>query len=124
MRPADGSYPESYGAWAGYPAGHKPDLARCCVEVTGGGRWPLYHQCLRSRGFGPQGAYCKQHDPDVVAKRRAENDRIATEKWNKERARFYGATFLKALQQIADGHNDARGLAQEVIADFKKGEHK
>jgi hypothetical protein len=33
---------------------------RCAVEVI---RWDLgsIHQCRRRRGYGPEGAYCRQH---------------------------------------------------------------
>jgi hypothetical protein len=45
-------------------------------------------------------------------------------KWNKERYGYHGRTFYNALKQIADGHSDARGLAQEIIAKFHEGERK
>lgn len=113
-------YQEKYGAWAGHPEGHPPDHTRCCEEITYYvGRWPKHKQCDRKRGHGPEGAYCKQHDPEVVAKRRSEKDQREREKWNERRYEFYGKSFFKVLEQIAAGHNDARGLAQETIAKFK-----
>ncbi|MFA5897664.1 MAG: hypothetical protein WC829_00995 [Hyphomicrobium sp.] len=42
-------------------------------------------------------------------------------KWNSERYQWHGRMFFDALLKIANGHNDARGLAQEVIAEFEKG---
>lgn len=118
-------YKKRYGAWAGLPAGHKPDFTLCCVEVVDNStRWPHYHQCSKKRGYGPDSAYCKQHDPDVVKARNAANSARANAKWNKERYQTHGRTFFNALQKIADGHNDARGLAQEIIDEFTKGEYR
>ena len=50
-----------YGNWAGDPKGQKEDITRCIEEV-----WPrdvgwVPYQCLRKRGYGPDGLYCKQH---------------------------------------------------------------
>ncbi len=50
-----------YGQWAGDPKGTKEDPKRCIKEVWPiGGRWNPY-QCLRKRGYGPEGLYCRQH---------------------------------------------------------------
>jgi len=116
-------YKTRYGAWAGSPQGSAPDFARCCEEVHDNSLGGLFHQCGRKRGYGPDEAYCKQHVPDTVAARKAENYRKHQRKWNERRAEIYGATFLRALQQIADGHNDARELAKETIAAFKRGNY-
>jgi hypothetical protein len=123
MSETTAAYEEKYGAWAGFTNGHKPDFARCCVEVTDySTRWPRYHQCSKKRGHGPDGAYCKQHDPEAVKARRDASTARSNEKMNKERYGWYGRKFFGALQKIAEGHNDARGLAQEVVAEFKAGE--
>lgn len=50
-----------YGQWAGNPRGAAEDKARCVEEVAERGRWINYYQCLRKRGYGPNGEYCKQH---------------------------------------------------------------
>jgi len=116
-------YPDKYGAWAGFPRGNKPDYARCCERVFGDRSSPPGgHQCQRPRGHGPDGAYCKQHDPDAVKARNAASTARYNEKRNRERYQWYGREFFDALVKIAEGHNDARGLAQQVIDDFKKGE--
>lgn len=111
-------YKERYGAWAGNPAGHKPDFKLCCAEVRKD--WH-YYQCSRSRGHGPDGAYCKTHDPAAIAER----ERVRQEKWNAQHNEsmygWNGKKFFNVLQQIADGHNDARGLAQKTIEEFMKG---
>ena len=96
-----------------------PDPARCCVEVSNGGRWPSYHQCNRPRGHGPEGAYCKQHDPEVVAARRAASEAAYNEK-RRRKALMHADQYLAALRKIAEGHNDPRALAAEVVADFDR----
>lgn len=76
-------YKEKYGAWAGQPAGNKPDFKRCCEEVWSRERWSRHYQCHKPRGHGPDGAYCKQHDPEVVKARKAAVDARGKEAWNK-----------------------------------------
>lgn len=115
-------YKKDYGVWAGQPAGQKPDLTRCCEEVWTRERWSRrhqHHQCSKPRGHGPDGAYCKQHDPEVVNARRAAVEARSKEAWNKRLLEAYGKTFYDTLVKIAEGHNDARGLAQEAINRFK-----
>lgn len=107
-----------YNRWAGRPAGVREDCTRCIMSVSDGQRWPRYHQCDRKRGFGPDGLYCKQHDPAVAEARRKEADRRAEEKWNnRPEARMRRAleSAQAALRAIADGHNDPRTLARETL---------
>lgn len=114
-------YPTKYGAWAGFPSGHKPDLTRCCKAVwSSKDRWSREAQCTRKRGFGPDLAYCKQHDPAAVEARNKAASAKYNEQHNRERYSWNGRRFFDALQTIADGHNDARGFAQEIITDFLK----
>lgn len=118
------AYRERYGQWGGQPQGTPPDYERCCVNVVPDERGGAAraHQCHKKRGYGPGLAYCKQHDPDAVKARRD----AADEKWrleqNAKRYQWHGREFYDALEQIANGHNDARGLAQEIIDKFKAGE--
>lgn len=47
-----------------------PEDVVCCIEkVYPPGRWMSSKQCSRKRGHGPDGLYCKQHDPKRVADR-------------------------------------------------------
>ena len=57
-----------YGVNPGNPDGF-PENAKWCVSevVTMKGRWPVFHQCTRHRGHGPEGAYCWQHAKDFQA---------------------------------------------------------
>ena len=49
-----------YNRWAGNPKGNAEDKARCAAEVFERSGWHFY-QCLRKRGHGPDGEFCKQH---------------------------------------------------------------
>lgn len=115
-------YKSNYGTFS---LPKRPDYKLCCEQVTSyETRWPRLHQCQRKRGFGPEQAYCKQHDPEVVKARQEASNKRYQEKWNERRYELYGKQFFDVLQQIANGHNDARGLAQQTIAKFKEGEAK
>lgn len=116
------AYKPRYGEWAGRPNGAAPDYDRCCFEVFSNERGVIHHQCNKKRGYGPGSAYCKTHDPDAVKARQAEAHAKYTKQYNAQRYGLYGREFFNALEQIANGHNDARGLAAEVIAKFKAGE--
>jgi hypothetical protein len=118
---SDGLYPKKYGAWSGNPEGNKPDYERCCVEVWSKERWSRVYQCHRKRGHGPDGAYCSQHVPEVVEQRKRAASARQDAEWQKRRLEFSGKIFYDALVKIAEGHNDARGLAQETIASFTTG---
>ena len=50
-----------YGQWAGDPNGRKEDESLCIEEVWSNDRWSKGYQCLRKRGHGPNGLFCKQH---------------------------------------------------------------
>lgn len=115
-------YPKNYGSWAGRPDGVKPNYQCCAAEVSRSeGNWTRFSQCTRKCGHGPDGAFCKTHDPVAVERRRDKSTAAWKAKWNAERYQLHGETFFNALQKIADGYNDARGLAQEVIEEFHKG---
>ncbi len=63
---------------------------------------------------------CGKHSAAAKAKRKAARearDNAWRQKWDKSAAIGKATSQLEpALRQIADGHNDARGLAQEIIA--------
>lgn len=110
-----------YGKWAGNPAGVAGDPKRCVQSLMD--RWhPGGYQCTRPRGYGPDGCYCKQHDPAAVAARNAARDAAYKAKWSADDLRRQkaeaGAKALDALRQIAAGHNDPRSLAQELLDQF------
>ncbi len=117
-------YAERYGSWAGQPRGNPPDFSLCCERVFGALGSPGGHQCNRKRGHGPDAAYCKQHDPAAIKARHEASMARYTAQMNKERYGWNGRKFYDVLVQIAEGHNDARGLAQEMIDEFKKGERR
>lgn len=110
-----------YGAWAGMPNGVPPNPDNCAAEVY---RDHHHWQCTRKRGHGPEGAYCKQHDPQTVAKKRAEWEAKWEADWiarrAKRRCENFAPRFEEALRQIASGHNDPRSLATELLAEYDK----
>lgn len=65
--------------------------------------------------------YCRQHDPEMVDARKKESSRRADAAWQKRRIEIYGHTFYRALKEIANGHNDAKGLAIEILNKFSGG---
>lgn len=77
------------------------------------------HQCNKPGVVEVDGAWlCKVHDP----KAQAERQRVQSEKWEaesrKRRLEYRGPLFARALQQIADGHNDPRELARQALGDL------
>lgn len=112
-------YPKAYGQWTGNPKGIAPDYSRCCKAVHHDYSWAGPKQCQRKNGHGPDGAYCKQHDPDAVRQRHDEQAR----KWReaslaqdrRNALGHYGKRIIAALKAIEAGHNDPRGLAKETL---------
>lgn len=51
--------PRTYGKWAGEPKGIAENLGRCRYEVFPAAG--AAYQCLRKRGHGLNGWFCKQH---------------------------------------------------------------
>lgn len=72
-----------YNVWAGNPNGREEDKTRCIKEVYS--KFNNY-QCCRKRGHGPNGLYCKQHNPITIkAKEDAEETKYqAQRKRNQE----------------------------------------
>jgi hypothetical protein len=112
-------YKTRYGAWGGRPSGNPPDFTRCCYEVFSSERGVMHHQCANRRNAGPDKAYCKVHDPEAVKARAAASDRKYRDETNRQQVQWHGSSFLAALRQIADGHNDPRSLAREVIEKYE-----
>jgi hypothetical protein len=97
-----------------------PDYTRCCEEVSAYvGNWPQFSQCSRPRGHGPDSAYCKQHDPEVVKARRAKADAKSNIAYQKQRLEWAGPRFFRVLQEIANGHNDPRSIASLAIEGYE-----
>jgi hypothetical protein len=93
-----------------------------CVEAVSRhvGRWPTQHQCKRDPGFGPDGLYCKQHDPDARAAKRA----AQSAKWEAEREAVnrLAAELDRLLDQLGHGHSDGQFIkltAEDAMAILK-----
>lgn len=113
---------ERYGR-IGLGPGTPADPALCCEEVSDRQSWISYSQCARKRGYGPEGAYCKQHDPDAVKAKKAARDAKWEAEWAEKQRKHEAASLAPkmkaALIAIRDGHNDPAALAAEVLGEFK-----
>ena len=111
--------PRFYGQWAGNPAGTPEDPRRCIEKINDPNEW-YSHQCKRKRGHGPDGLYCKQHNPEAITAKRAAEDA----RWVKERAkqdyevmlRRYNSECAALIEQIVT--NDPYTPADGSIADL------
>lgn len=74
-----------------------PEDKKCCIEeIWSKDRWPRPYQCSKKRGCGPNGEYCKIHDPAMVEKR--EKERMAKyEEQSKQQHRHWLAANIGYL---------------------------
>ncbi|MFN7882814.1 MAG: hypothetical protein ACK5PF_07350 [bacterium] len=109
FRPAYGRY------------GHdRPDFARCADSVYSGDAWSGAKQCSRKNGHGPDGAFCKQHDPvALAAKQVARFAAWKRESDQKAREIVFTSESKTAIRAIAEGHNDPMTLAREILARYE-----
>lgn len=107
-------YPKYYGrAYAPIT----PDFNRCAGRVGSAGSFGGSCQCSRKHGHGPQGAWCKTHDP--VAREEKRMTRLAAEraKWARDAAiRALRSERDDIIRKIAEGHDNPR----ELCADWLK----
>lgn len=68
-----------YNVWGGNPKGNAWRSDQCAESVHDGGRAPMWHQCNRRSGYGPDKLYCKMHA--MLDAKRAEK----VETWQKKR---------------------------------------
>lgn len=109
-------YKTSYGSWAGNEAGHSPNFKRCCKEVADNStNWPRYHQCRNKNGHGPDGAFCRVHDPVAIEKRAQASEVKYLERCRRDATGYYGDKVIQALIEIERGHNDPRHRAKEAL---------
>jgi hypothetical protein len=98
-----------------------PDYSKCCALVfpSDGGFAP--YQCTRKAAHGPEGAYCKMHDPAAIEARK----KAAQAKWDAvarlERPKLYAMDMLDVLKRIAAGHNDPQRIANEIVSKIENG---
>lgn len=74
-----------YNAWAGNPQGVKENTAHCIASVYPNERGAMEHQCLRKRGHGPGGLYCRLHDPTVREQKEQDERRAREARENEQR---------------------------------------
>ena len=110
--------PRRYGVWAGSP-GDPEDLTRCIEVIDVRAGWGRSHQCRLKRGHGPEGLYCRQHDPAAVKAREAQ----ATARWEaKNRAymatcRRPGHAVFDEMLEVLEGAPGFSGDSETVFKD-------
>ena len=67
-----------------------------------------FNQCLRKRGHGPEGKYCKQHDPAAIAIRR--------EARLKRQSEEFEAPFKAQEQRINEAFREGQEAMREAAA--------
>jgi hypothetical protein len=99
----------------------RPDYTKCAEHVPDGLGRVTFHQCTRKNGHGPDGAYCKTHDP-VARKVKSDASYAAfrAEQEAKNASRDLRNDCLEAIRQIAAGHNDPRSLAVSILGKYEK----
>jgi hypothetical protein len=106
----------AYGRYGGV----RPDFARCADTVSSGSIWHGSKQCSRKNGHGPDGAFCKQHDPQALAAKRVARDAAWRREWDqKARKSAFTSESKNAIRAIAEGHNDPMTLAREILARYE-----
>jgi hypothetical protein len=109
----------SYGGNS-FRASKKYDPTRCAYEVDNSyNNWPSYAQCSKKPTCGPDGIFCKIHDPEYIAEKNRKRDEKYKADWNKRMIELGGKKFYEALVEIRDGHNDPRTLAREVLQPYE-----
>ena len=111
----ESQYPQSYGRY-----GRAPDFTRCAA-VLFRDIWSVDVQCSRKNGHGKGSAWCKQHDPVVLAAKTEAVTKQWKEQEAKDRAERQFTNGCKiAIKMIAGGHEDPRALAQSIIDDMNE----
>lgn len=87
------------------------------------------HQCTKKpKAFYGALGYCGAHDPVAAKKRSDEKSAARTAAWKaqsvaSDRAKLIASLHVEAVSAlvlIADGHDDPRGLAADILARFPK----
>lgn len=111
------TYPQYYGPHYNKVA---PDRTRCCESVHDRHGFHSY-QCTRKRGHGPNGDYCKTHDP--VARKAKSDAKFNTWKAdldNKATLENMRVEAIAIIGTIAAGHNDPSAICREFIERWKE----
>lgn len=83
------------------------DPSRCIKPVPDGTRCPDFYQCARKRGFGLNGEYCKQHDPEAVKKR----EEIARQKYHDK--------YIRPIHDREERRNKQEKIREDLLSAVK-----
>lgn len=118
-------YRRVYNNWAGNPKGRKPDFDLCCEDVYPRDYGPS-HQCANKAKHDPdhtgKPTACGSHS-DAARKKRAIKRKASyladKARWDKRgRAHDFTSEAKALIKRIADGHNDPRTAAMELVAKY------
>lgn len=91
-----------YNRWGGNPNGTAYNPKKCAGNCYDN-HTRLFSQCRNSPGFGPDGIFCKKHDPDYIAKKQAERNAKDEAKWKASRPSVYGKALFDLLKESQAG---------------------
>lgn len=74
--------------------------------------WPHSKQCDRCATVGDR---CKQHSPEAKTARQEASRQKEESSWNHRKVEIHSHSLLRALREIANGHNDPMTLARDVL---------
>lgn len=94
----------------------------CCVDVRDSGRWPSFHRCSRKSLVVREGKpYCRQHDPEKMAKKKAARDAKYEADMLERAYGWHGKKFYQALVEIAESPGAvAKDIARKTLEEFRK----
>jgi hypothetical protein len=113
----------TWGVWKPHWSYERVNVENCRASVHNS-IGISFHQCGNKGTKEHEGLlWCGTHYPPSVAKRRADRDAERQAIYRARRARSdqrqaheeLKEAALAAIRKIADGHNDPRALAQEVL---------
>ena len=98
----------------------QPDKSKCAANVTSASIWDGGSQCTRKAICDPDKdgnpTTCKQHSQEASKARKDKRDAEYARQSREWAFKRNGERFYDALKLIAEGHNDPRSLAQDVIS--------
>ena len=101
-----------YGCWGGNRAGLAEDKDRCVESIWHNHSPGGYgDQCSRKRGYGPNGEFCKQHDPGAIAKKKADCER----RWALDRKAEDERWERQAYDRLAGNYCRGIGMSKEQL---------
>lgn len=104
----------TYGRELGRGSPFNPKRCAATVNVSGTTRYSVFAQCSKKPGFGPDGIFCRVHDPVSIADRaRKQQERFDAKSRARERPFRERDQAVKLLRHIVA----SAGLKQRAAID-------